>query len=121
MTRRNIVFIVMLITVALAVLAVQTVWVGINLALCSIDVVEASDNASEYPEIRANANTVYENVSETRDIFYNSHNPYIKWLSNMNNNLVRFPFALLVIASPFLFVLSVRKYNLSRRAKKARV
>ena len=105
----------------LAVLAIKTIWVGFNLAMCSSDVIESSWHASEYAAIREEANAVYESTSVTRAKFYNSSDLYIRWLSNMSNNLVRLPFSLFMICSPWLFICVVRKYNMyKRRQRRAR-
>lgn len=103
------------ILVILVVLAVKTVWVGINLCIYSNAVVESSWNASEYAAIRAEADAVYENVSAARDKFYNSSDAYIRWLSNLSNNLIRLPLSALIVISPYLFFNIVCKYNRRKR------
>lgn len=118
-TKENLkVIIVLGILGILILLAAKTVWVGINLAMCSSDVIESSWNADSYPQIRAEADAVYKSVSVTRNGFYNSSDLYIRWLSNMNNNLIRVPFSILMILSPFIFFYGVRYYNISKRRKR---
>ena len=113
-------FIVMGITLVLAIMAVQTIWVGYNLWAYSNDVVESSWNAEYYPQIREGANKVYEAAMEGRSKFYNSENLFIRWISNMNNNLIRLPLSLLIITSPVWFLYLVRTYNLNKRRRRAR-
>lgn len=99
----------LLILAVLVVLAVQTIWVGWNLCVFSFEVTEYS---AQYEEIQA----------ARSEHFYNSSNPYINWLSNMSNDLIRVPFSLIVIVSPFLYVMFVRKSNkLKRMRRRARV
>lgn len=101
----------------LLVFAVKTVWVGMNLAFCSNAVVESSMYADEYPQIRAEADAVYERVSLQRASFYHSNDMYIRFLSNMNSFL-RIPFGLFMIFSPYLFVMAVRNHNLNKRRRR---
>lgn len=103
----------------LAIMAVQTVWTGLNLCLYSIEVEESGRNADCYPEIRAYADEVYGQVEEGRSKFYNSNNAYIRWISNASN-LVRVPVAIIVISSPVLFIYLVRSYNLNKSRRRAR-
>lgn len=120
-TKENFKVVVLLVALGFfAVLAVKTLWVGINLSLYSNAVVESGRYADEYYQIREEANAVYESVNASRALFYNSSDPYIKWISNMNN-CMRIPFGMLMIFSPFIFVTFVRNYNIrKRRNKRAR-
>lgn len=93
-----------LILAVLVVLAAQTLWVGMNLIVYSFE-------ATEY-------SVQYEEIQEARSEFYNSSNPFINWLSNMSNNLIRVPFSLLIIASPFLYVMFVRKNKELKRSRR---
>jgi len=113
MTKRiknNLKITVILLTVlALVVLAIQTVWVGVNLALYTNDIVESYGSKA-----------IYEAVNESRAEFYNSSNAYIRWLSNLDN-AYRIPFGILMVFSPVLYVLGVRTYNMCKRTKKTGV
>jgi len=101
-TKENLaVIIVIAITLILFVYSLMTIWTGLNLAMFSFEAVEYSE---QYTEIQT-----------AREAFYNSENHYINWLANLSNDVIRIPLSLLIIASPVLFFMSVRKYNLSRR------
>ena len=115
------VFVVMTIFVALCILSLHTFFIGFNLVMYSNDVVESEQYADYNYMARESANNIYDSVNESRDKLYNSSNPYTRWLSNMNNNLVRVPLGLIIIASPFLFISGVKKYNLNKRRKNARM
>lgn len=86
-----------LILAVLTVLALQTAWVGFNLVLHIVDAVEFGLDPTQ-----------------AKHLLYNSGSWYIRWLSQMTNNYVRVPFSLLMMASPFLFLKFVRKYNMSK-------
>ena len=103
-TKDNVKVIVVLFIVAiLTILAIQTLVIGLELAMLSNDVVESASNE------------IYFAVNERRAELYNSSNAYTRLLANMNNNAIRLPFGIFMVLSPVIFFMSVRKYNLSRR------
>ena len=113
MTKRNVA--IWLLLVLFVALAIHTLVVGVQLALYSADVVDSEIAASSGNGTMRNvANATYGHVQEGRAKLYYSANPFTRWLANMSN-LARIPLGLLIIASPYLFIRVVRKYNLSRR------
>lgn len=115
--KKNVKTVVLLtVLVILVVMALKTVWVGMNLCFMSNWVVESSQYADEYPAIRKEADIVYNEVSIEREKFYNSEDPYVRWLSNQSN-VVRVPLGLVVILLPFAYVYAVRSYNENKRRK----
>ena len=87
----------------LVLLACKTIWTGLNLLSYSVDVSESSAYADMYSQIRVEADTVYEAASIGRAKFYNSPDMFVRWISNMSNNLVRIPLSILIVLSPYLF------------------
>ena len=112
--------IIIAILTILTILAVQTFVVGFKLATYSSDIVESERYADYHYSIREEANEVYNEANEARNELYNSNNPYIRFLANMSNNIIRVPFALIMMFSPIIFFKGVQKYNISRR-KRARM
>lgn len=106
----------------LLMFSAKTIWVGLNLSFFSNEVVESNRYAYSNPNIRIGADKVYEEVNLARSEFYNSSDSYIRWISNMKN-IVRVPLGIIIILSPYLWMSSIRKYNMSimRRRRKTRI
>jgi hypothetical protein len=81
---------ILVIAIIATILLVKTLYVGFELTMCSKEIVDTEYLAQEYsyiPELRAEANAVYENVTRIRNGLYNSSDAYISWISTVDNHV----------------------------------
>lgn len=98
----------LLVLVVLTGLALETLWVALNLIMHLIDVDLGLDPTG------------------AKLAMYNSGSWYTRWLSQLTNDLVRMPVALVVMASPFLYYNNLQnkmraRMRAQRRRRNARV